>query len=295
MNTVLKAVFGASHQVTKARQAGQPGGRKHQGFTLIELLVVIAIIAILAALLLPALAAAQGKAQAITCTSNLKQCGLADAMYCNDFSDNYAWANWDGGAGGGPAGWLYLTEGTIPNPFKTPWSTTGGDSAWQTGLWYKYIPNGKTYLCPVDIKSPTYTKDQRNNELSTYVMNGAVCGFPNPDSQYGWKSTKTSAVWGPSACFIQWEPDENTLGPGNPGAFEFNDAANFPSAPPSGGEGIGKLHSKKGGNILACDGHVIFFLASSFDKDSNTPVGQGPGPGGKTDLWWNPWVSNGHY
>jgi prepilin-type N-terminal cleavage/methylation domain-containing protein/prepilin-type processing-associated H-X9-DG protein len=294
MNTVREAVCGASHEASKARQSEQPGSRNPRGFTLIELLVVIAIIAILAALLLPALAAAQAKAQAATCTSNLKQCGLAHAMYSNDFSDFFAWPNWDGGAGGTPVGWLYLVSSRIPDPFVAPW-LNNGDAAWQTGLWYKYVPNGKTFLCPVDIKSPTYTKNQRNNELSSYVQNGAICGFPSPDSQYGYKSCKTSAVWSPSACFMQWEPDENTLGPGDPGAFEFNDAANFPSAPPSGGEGIGRLHSKKGGNILACDGHVIFFLASAFQKDSNTPVGQGPGPGGKTDLWWSPFVANGHY
>lgn len=53
-------------------------------FTLIELLIVISI---LAAMLLPALNKARGRAHSAACISNLKQIGLAALSYVND-SDN---------------------------------------------------------------------------------------------------------------------------------------------------------------------------------------------------------------
>lgn len=61
--------------------------QRQKGFTLIELLVVIAIIAILAAILFPVFARAREKARQASCQSNLKQYGLALAMYIQDYDE----------------------------------------------------------------------------------------------------------------------------------------------------------------------------------------------------------------
>src|SRR5215210_3451156 len=95
------------------------------GFTLIELLVVIAIIAILAAILFPVFAQAREKARQTTCSSNVKNLGLAIMMYVQDYDDTY------------PPLWYAQGDGHWPNTVR-PYIGQGGTDAtgkkWTEGI-----------------------------------------------------------------------------------------------------------------------------------------------------------------
>jgi prepilin-type processing-associated H-X9-DG protein len=237
--------------------------RDRIALTLVELLVVITIIGILAALLLPGLSKSKGSALQTQCISQNRQIALAFQMYAHDNKDVMVWPNWANLY----QGWLYTpTNGDPPAP------SNPSEAVYAGGKFWPYLQNVKVYWCPVDYTNTPYFS-KRLEQLSSYIMNGAILGY-RMDDVYMPKTHKL-AMMNPSA-YLTWEPDDRP--PYNP-AVVYNDAASYPNDD----EGPGRRHD--GGCVVsAFDGHVQFLKFEIFLQEKEAQPGL---------LWCDPDTSLG--
>ena len=144
---------------------------RRAGFTLIELLVVIAIIGVLIGLLLPAVQAARDAARRVQCVNNLKQVGLALAVYEGThrvLPPGYVSRFKADGADTGPGwGWAAMI---LPQLEQAPvfsalnFSTAVESPDNLTGR----LPTVNAFLCPADTVRPSWTawtRDSAGNQL----------------------------------------------------------------------------------------------------------------------------------
>jgi prepilin-type N-terminal cleavage/methylation domain-containing protein len=257
---------------------------KERAFTLIELLVVIAIIAILAAMLLPALSQAKNRAQETTDLNNNRQLMLGMIMYSSDQNDTLPGCGWGladncwAYAGGIPD---YHASGVKDSTFATFYSNQV--NYLRQGELFPYVKTEKIFLCPADKPNSLYY--QRYIYITSYVWNGAICGYsdlpatkPSPNASPSYKIT----LFKPQSI-VQWETDELT-------PFFFNDASSYPD------EGISGRHGK-GATVGLVSGSTEKLLLAQYY--SNKYAGQQglrgsgiPAAGLPNQCWCNPFKPN---
>lgn len=206
--------------------------QKRKGFTLIELLVVIAIIAILAAILFPVFAKAREKARQSTCSSNLKQIGLAMQSYSQDY-DEVLVPCLQVASTSDPAGTYVIDKCGNPRRF------------W-THMLEPYIKSDQIFLCPSG-QITVGSADAPAGGCTIFVprsynLNGTLtlcCGAQGV--------VKLAAVTKPAETFIMADSGVHRVFGPSFGVLNDTDHPGFPWV---------KNRHNDGANVLWVDGHV---------------------------------------
>jgi prepilin-type N-terminal cleavage/methylation domain-containing protein/prepilin-type processing-associated H-X9-DG protein len=226
---------------------------KMRGFTLIELLVVIAIIAILAAILFPVFAQAREAARKASCQSNLKQIGIAEQMYSQDYDEVYSGSFMQVGAG-------RMSYAELLQP---------------------YVKNQKIFQCPSSIGT-----HMTNDNVANCTYNPLTCGLNGLDYAYNGVISPVNIGGGPDGSDSAHVPLAAVTAPadtimvmdGGPAGFynvwqsaDTDINGSFYGQTWSGNPTTPNTPKKRhadGSNVLWYDGHVKFAKNTRYSNGS---------------------------
>ena len=258
--------------------------QKVGGFTLIELLVVIAIIGILAAMLVPVLAKAKEQANRATCSSNLKQWGLAQAMYLDDCNQVFPAAKILNGTPGALSTyiedqpqWSDLLAFESAGEGMTVWYNVlppyiAKKSLWQYAADPSSFINAKTiFTCPTsDEDPPDFNLMQRI--VFNYGMN--YKGSTGMDTNVTFRA---SMVLHPSAFVFLSESRTHAAETPFYGTKPTNELGTSHCC-----YAMESSRHNAGANLTFADGHTAYFPYSYICAN----VGSRPGDPGRQDINW---------
>ena len=268
-----------------------------RGFTLIELLVVISIIALLVAILLPALSRAREQAQVIVCMSQIKQIGIAAAIYSADNEGTLVPAAGFGGGTGSRNLYRVMNTGSTIMP-----GTLGFNiSMWELLDSKGYDPAGAmnnrydgSGYCPA---AEIWTWQPSFREV-TYGLNFWISQYTRPPVAPDLTYTQDWQVKYPSELMYFAETHNRGV-PGVRNSMSqtyWNDSGTPPVALPTDyhvanfTQYRSNVRHPNGFNMLLADGHAEFVQHEPVVHLTWGPgiIWRGPADGVTRSYWHNP-------